>query len=95
MVHTVFGGGILLSRVSDGAEEDGDGEEDVLVDYNLCDRRRERTGTGAIEEDVLREVYILLDTIPFAGSRMTLDEAINNIILTYRSFNYVGTSDER
>ena len=91
----MFDGGILLQWVLDGAEEDGDGGGDVLVDYNLCDRRRERTGTGAIEEDVLREVHILLDTTPFAGSRMTLDEAINNIILTYRSFNYVGTSDER
>ena len=79
----------------DGAEEDGDGEEDVLVDYNLCDRRRERTGTGAIEEDVLREVHILLDTTPFTGSRMVLHKAFDDVVLTCGSLDDGDTSDER
>ena len=91
----MFGGGILLSRVSDGAEEDGDGEEDVLVDYNLCDRRREKTSTGAIEEDVLREVHILVNTTPFACSRMVFHKTINDVVLTCRPLDDGGTSDER
>ena len=77
-----------------GAEEDGDGEEDILMDYNLCNLMRERIDTGVIEEDVLREVHILVDTTSFAG-RMILDEAINSIILTCWTFDDSGTSDER
>ena len=65
------------------------------MDYNLCDRRKERTDTGVIEEDVLREVHILVDTTSFAGSRMILDEAINSIMLTCWTFDDGGTSDER
>ena len=95
MVHTAFGGGILLRWVFYGAEEDGDGEEDILMDYNLCDRRKERTDTGVIEEDVLREVHILVDTTPFACSRMVFHKTINDVVLTCRPLDDGGTSDER
>ena len=76
-------------------EEDGDGEEDILMDYNLCDRRRKRIDTGVIEEYVLHKVHILVDTTSFTGSRMILDETINSIMLTYWTFDDGGTSDER
>ena len=46
----------------DGVEEDGDEEEGVLADDNLCDCRRERAGTEAIEKYVFYEVHILVDT---------------------------------
>ena len=91
----MFGGGILLRWVFYGAEEDGGGEEDILMDYSLCDRRRERTDTSAIEEDVLREVHILVDTTSFAGSRMTFHKTINDVVLTCRTFDDGDSSDER
>ena len=51
----------------DGAKDDGDGEEGVLVNDDLCDRGRERAGTKAIQEDVFCEVHILMDTPPFTS----------------------------
>ena len=86
---------VPLGRMLDGAEEDGDGEEGVLVDDNLCDHRRERTGTGATEEDVFCEVHILVDTSPSAGSRMMLDKAVNDIIFTCRTLDDGGPSHKR
>ena len=59
--------------------------EDVLVDYNLCDCRRERTSTRALEEEVLREVHILVDAKPFADSRMILHKVVNDVVLAYRT----------
>ena len=84
-----------MRRMLDGAEENGDGEEGVLVDDNLCDHRRERTGIGATEEDVFCEVHILVDTSPSAGSRMMLDKAVNDIIFTCRTLDDGGPSHKR
>ena len=79
----------------DGAGDDGDGEEGVLVHDDLCDRERERVETGAIQKDVFCEVHILVDTPPFASSRMILDEAVNDIIFTCRSLDDGGPSHQR
>ena len=69
--------------------------EDVLVDGYLYNRRRERISTGAFQEDVLREVHILVDTTSFAGSRMTFHKTINDVVLTCRTFDDGDSSDER
>ena len=80
---------VPLGRMLDGAEEDGDGEEGVLVDDDLCDRRRERAGTRAIEEDVFCEVHILVDTPP------PFDKAVNDIIFTCRTLDDGAPSHKR
>ena len=84
-----------MRRMLDGAEENGDGEEGVLMDDNLCYHRRERAGTGATEEDVFCEVHILVGTPPSTGSRMILDKAVNDIIFTCRTLDYGGPSHKR
>ena len=66
-----------------------------MVHDDLCDRGRERVETGAIQKDVFCEVHILVDTPPFANSRMILDEAVNDIIFTCRSLDDDGPSHQR
>ena len=66
-----------------------------MVNDDLCDRKRERVGTGAIQEDVFCEVHILVDTPPFTGRRMILDQGVNDIVLAGRTFDDGDPSHQR
>ena len=91
----MFGGGVLLRGMLDGAEDDGDGEEVVLVHDDLCNRGRERAETGAIQKYFFCEVHILVDTPPFTGRRMILDQGVNDIVLAGRTFDDGCPSHQR
>ena len=69
-----------------GAEEDGDGEVDVLVNVDGRMSRKKGAITPLVDEGIVSEKYVLMDATPFSYRFMILPQDIDDIVVTSRAF---------
>ena len=78
-----------------GAEEDGDGEVDVLVNVDGRMGRRKGTITPLVDEEIVSEEHVLMNATPFSCRFMVLHQDVNDIVFTGRPFLDDGAANER
>ena len=78
-----------------GAEENGDGQVNVLVsiDGRMCWRKR--TITPLVDEGIVSEEHFLMDATPFSCRFMVLDKNVDDFIFTGLPFIDDGATSQR